>query len=137
MLQVVGQVAARQLDGATVGAGDHVEGAGGEVALGEREGVRHKATHNDEIKTATTTDNNWGETDREREGGRGRERKTEKERKKDKGFSPAAASSVPSSDSPPRCGCSGSAEPGSAAPAPGLGRSEEEKMQDEAQRSQI
>lgn len=36
VLQVVGQVAARQLDGAAVGAGDDVEGAGGEVALGER-----------------------------------------------------------------------------------------------------
>lgn len=35
MLQVVGQVAARQLDGAAVGARDHVEGAGGEVALKE------------------------------------------------------------------------------------------------------
>lgn len=33
MLQVVGEVAARQLDRAAVGAGDHVEGAGGEVAL--------------------------------------------------------------------------------------------------------
>lgn len=33
VLQVVGQVAARQLDGAAVGAGYHVEGAGGEVAL--------------------------------------------------------------------------------------------------------
>lgn len=35
VLQVVGQVAARQLDGAAVGAGDDVEGAGGEVALEE------------------------------------------------------------------------------------------------------
>lgn len=34
VLQVVGQVAARQLDGAAVGTRDHVEGAGGEVALG-------------------------------------------------------------------------------------------------------
>lgn len=33
VLQVLGQVAARQLDGTAVGAGDHVEGAGGEVAL--------------------------------------------------------------------------------------------------------
>lgn len=33
VLQVVGQVAARQLDRAAVGAGDDVEGAGGEVAL--------------------------------------------------------------------------------------------------------
>lgn len=33
VLQVVGQVAARQLDGAAVGAGDHIEGAGGEVSL--------------------------------------------------------------------------------------------------------
>lgn len=33
VLQVVGQVAARQLDGAAVGTRDHVEGAGGEVAL--------------------------------------------------------------------------------------------------------
>lgn len=33
VLQVVGQVAARQLDGAAIGARDHVEGAGGEVAL--------------------------------------------------------------------------------------------------------
>lgn len=33
VLQVVGQVAARQLDGAAVGAGDDVESAGGEVAL--------------------------------------------------------------------------------------------------------
>lgn len=33
MLQVVGQVAARQLDGAAIGARDYVEGAGGEVAL--------------------------------------------------------------------------------------------------------
>lgn len=35
MLQVVGQIAARQLDGAAVGAGYHIEGAGGEVALRE------------------------------------------------------------------------------------------------------
>lgn len=35
MLQVVGQVAARQLDGAAIGAGYHIEGAGGEVALRE------------------------------------------------------------------------------------------------------
>lgn len=34
VLQVVGQVAARQLDGAAVGAGYYVESAGGEVALG-------------------------------------------------------------------------------------------------------
>lgn len=33
VLQMVGQVAARQLDGAAVGAGDDIEGAGGEVAL--------------------------------------------------------------------------------------------------------
>lgn len=33
MLQVVGQVAASQLDGAAIGARDNVEGAGGEVAL--------------------------------------------------------------------------------------------------------
>lgn len=33
MLQVVGQVAASQLDGAAIGARDYVEGAGGEVAL--------------------------------------------------------------------------------------------------------
>lgn len=33
VLQVVRQVAASQLDGAAVGAGDYVEGAGGEVAL--------------------------------------------------------------------------------------------------------
>lgn len=33
VLQVVGQVAARQLDGAAIGARDYVEGAGGEVAL--------------------------------------------------------------------------------------------------------
>lgn len=33
MLQVVGQVAARQLDGAAIGARDYVEGTGGEVAL--------------------------------------------------------------------------------------------------------
>lgn len=33
VLQVVRQVAARQLDGAAVGAGDHIEGAGGEVSL--------------------------------------------------------------------------------------------------------
>lgn len=36
VLQVLGQVAARQLDGTAVGAGDHVEGAGGEVALEKR-----------------------------------------------------------------------------------------------------
>ncbi len=35
VLQVVGQVAARQLDGAAIGAGYHIEGAGGEVALRE------------------------------------------------------------------------------------------------------
>lgn len=35
VLQVVRQVAARQLDGATIGAGYHIEGAGGEVALRE------------------------------------------------------------------------------------------------------
>jgi len=35
VLQVVGQVAARQLDGAAVGAGYHIEGAGGEVVLRE------------------------------------------------------------------------------------------------------
>lgn len=35
MLQVVGQVAARQLHGAAVGARDNIEGAGGEVALRE------------------------------------------------------------------------------------------------------
>lgn len=34
VLQVVGQVAARQLDRAAVGAGYYVESAGGEVALG-------------------------------------------------------------------------------------------------------
>lgn len=33
VLQVVGQVAASQLDRAAIGAGDYVEGAGGEVAL--------------------------------------------------------------------------------------------------------
>lgn len=38
VLQVVGQVTARQLDGAAVGAGDHIEGAGGEVTLRETEG---------------------------------------------------------------------------------------------------
>lgn len=37
VLQVVGQVTARQLDGAAVGAGYHIEGAGGEVALRERQ----------------------------------------------------------------------------------------------------
>lgn len=37
MLQVVGQVAACQLDGAAVGAGNHIEGAGGEVSLRETE----------------------------------------------------------------------------------------------------
>lgn len=42
VLQVVGQVAARQLDGAAVGAGDDVEGAGGEVAL---EGGRQTEGH--------------------------------------------------------------------------------------------
>lgn len=48
MLQVVGQVAARQLDGAAVGAGYHIEGAGGEVALREarrRRGIRHTHPH--------------------------------------------------------------------------------------------
>lgn len=50
VLQVVGQVAARQLDGAAVGARYYVEGAGGEVALrweqrqrGVREGKRERA----------------------------------------------------------------------------------------------
>lgn len=50
VLQVVGQVAARQLDGAAVGAWYYVEGAGGEVALrwqrrqrGVREGRRGRA----------------------------------------------------------------------------------------------
>lgn len=33
VLQVLGQVTPRQLDSTAVGAGDHVEGAGGEVAL--------------------------------------------------------------------------------------------------------
>lgn len=41
------------------------------------------------------------------------------------GFLPAAASSGQSSDSPPRCGCIGWAEPRSAAPALGLGRSKQ------------
>lgn len=45
--------------------------------------------------------------------------------------SPAAASSGRSSGSLPHCGCSGLVAPGSAAPAPGPGRSEVEK-QDEA-----
>lgn len=40
VLQVVGQVAARQLDGAAVGAGYHIEGAGGEVALRETQRQR-------------------------------------------------------------------------------------------------
>lgn len=40
---------------------------------------------------------------------------------------PVTASSGPSSGSPPRCGCSGWAEPRSAVPALGLGRSKEEK----------
>lgn len=41
VLQVVGQVAACQFDRAAVGAGDDVEGAGGEVALegGDREAL--------------------------------------------------------------------------------------------------
>lgn len=43
-------------------------------------------------------------------------------------YSPAVASSVRSSGSPPHCGCSGWAEPGSAAPALDLGRSVEEKQ---------
>lgn len=42
VLQVVGQVAARQLNGAPIGAGYHIEGAGGEVAL--RETWRHRNT---------------------------------------------------------------------------------------------
>lgn len=46
-------------------------------------------------------------------------------RKEVKSFSPAAASSGRSSGSPPRCGCSGWAATGSAAPALGLGISEE------------
>lgn len=37
MLQVVGQVAARQLDRAAIGTGYHIEGAGGEVALREKQ----------------------------------------------------------------------------------------------------
>lgn len=37
VLQVFGQVSARQLDGAAVGAGDHVEGAGREVALEKKQ----------------------------------------------------------------------------------------------------
>ncbi len=48
-------------------------------------------------------------------------------------FSPAAASSGRSSGSPPHCGCSGWGAPGSAAPALGQGRSEEEE-QDEVTR---
>lgn len=40
MLQVVGQVAASQLDGAAIGARDYVEGAGGEVALKWKESKR-------------------------------------------------------------------------------------------------
>lgn len=40
MLQVVGQVTARQLDGAAIGAGNHIEGAGGEVALRETQRQR-------------------------------------------------------------------------------------------------
>ncbi len=50
VLQVVGQVAARQLDGATIGARYNVEGAGGEVALREtrrQRGIKltHEHTH--------------------------------------------------------------------------------------------
>lgn len=46
MLQVVGQVAARQLDGAAIGTGDHVESAGGEVALRETQQSRvRRPTH--------------------------------------------------------------------------------------------
>lgn len=37
VLQVFGQVSARQLDGAAVGAGDHIEGAGREVALEKKQ----------------------------------------------------------------------------------------------------
>lgn len=37
VLQVVRQVTARQLDGAAIGAGNHIEGAGGEVALREKQ----------------------------------------------------------------------------------------------------
>lgn len=42
MLQVVGQVAASQLDGAAVGAGYYVESAGGEVALGGGDNDRER-----------------------------------------------------------------------------------------------
>ncbi len=37
MLQMLGQVFAGQLDGAAVGTGDHIEGAGWEVALGKKQ----------------------------------------------------------------------------------------------------
>lgn len=102
VLQVVGQVAARQLHRTAIGAGDHIEGAGGEVAL-KRDATGHQ-TH--PIR--------WG-WEQERAAGISC-------------FLPAAASSGPSSGSPPHCECIGWAEPGSAAPAPGPGRSEEEKQ---------
>lgn len=50
VLQVVGQVAARQLDGAAVGAGYYVESAGGEVALGEGGRQRHRAIRPADIR---------------------------------------------------------------------------------------
>lgn len=45
VLQVVGQVAARQLDWAAIGAGYHIEGAGGEVALRDTQRVIRITPH--------------------------------------------------------------------------------------------
>lgn len=45
VLQVVGQVAARQLDWAAIGAGYHIEGAGGEVALRDTQQVIRITPH--------------------------------------------------------------------------------------------
>lgn len=45
VLQVVGQVAARQLDWAAIGAGYHIEGAGGEVALRDTKQVIRITPH--------------------------------------------------------------------------------------------
>lgn len=119
MLQVVGQVAARQLDGAAIGAGNHVEGAGGEVALRGRQ-------KRNETRTYSTTNVGYTNTKGGGAGMRGDRWTGNRGRESDTRI-PAAASSGRSSGSPPRCGCSGWAVPGSAAPALGLDRSKDEK----------